>query len=70
MRKWTIPPQEVVKPHSVGPPGGDVQATLEYDDTAKQAVVTITGLTRPFKESVTVSEREGTKSEQLKRDKQ
>ena len=61
-RKWTIPPQEVeLKPQSVGSPIEDVQATLEYDDTAKRATVTITGLTRPFKESIAVSERAGTK---------
>jgi hypothetical protein len=62
VRKWTIPPQEVeLKPQSVGPPDEDVQATFEYDDTAKRATVTITGLTLPFKESVAVSERAGTR---------
>jgi hypothetical protein len=66
VRKWTIPPHEVVlKPQSVGPPEEDVRATLEYDDTAKRATIGITGLTRPFKESVAISEREGTKPEQL-----
>lgn len=66
VRKWTIPPHEVVlKPQSVGPPEEDVRATLEYDDTTKRATVGITGLTRPFKESVAISEREGTKPEQL-----
>lgn len=59
LKKWIFAPQEVVlKPQSVGPPREDVRATLEYDDTAQQAMVTITGLTRPFKESVAVSERE------------
>lgn len=36
VRKWTIPPQEVVK---VGPPGlyaNDVQATFEYDSTQRE----------------------------------
>lgn len=62
VRKWTIPPQEVaLEPQSVGPPEEDVRATFEYDGTAQQAMVTITGLIRPFKESVAVSEREGTK---------
>jgi len=66
VRKWTIPPQEVaLKPQSVGPPTEDVRATFEYDDTAKRATIGITGLTRPFKESVAISEREGTKPEQL-----
>ena len=59
VRKWMFPPQEVVlKPKSVGPPEEDVRATLEYDDTAHRATVTITGLTRPFKESVAISELE------------
>lgn len=63
VRKWAIPPQEVeLKPQSVGSPIEDVQATFEYDDTVKRAIVTITGLTRPFKESVAVSERAGTKA--------
>jgi hypothetical protein len=62
VRKWTVPPQEVaLKPQSVGPPTEDIRATLEYDDTAKRATVTITGLTRSFKESIAVSERAGTK---------
>ena len=59
VRKWTISPQEVaLKPQRVGPPEEDVRATLEYDDTTQQATVTITGLTRPFKESVVVSKHE------------
>lgn len=55
LKKWIFTPQEVVK---IGPPGvdaDDVQATLEYDHTVKQATVTITGLTHLFKESVVVS---------------
>lgn len=59
LKKWILTPQEVVlKPQSVGPPREDVRATLEYDGIAQQAVVTITGLTRPFKESVAVSNHE------------
>ncbi len=56
-RKWMFPPQEVVlKPQSVGPPKEDVRAIFEYNDTTQRATVTITGLTRPFKESVGMSE--------------
>lgn len=67
VRKWTVPPQEVVlKPQSVGPPREDIQATFEYDDTAHQATVTITGLTHPFKETVAVSKQERIKQEQGK----
>lgn len=61
LRKWTVLPQEVeLKPRSVGPAAEDVRATLEYDDRAHQAVVTITGLTHPFKERVAVSNHAST----------
>lgn len=59
VRKWTVTPQEVqLKPQSVGPPVEDVRAILDYESPAKLATVTITGLTRPFRESVAISERE------------
>lgn len=71
LRKWILTPQEVVlKPQSVGPPEEDVRARLNYEGPTKLATVTITGSIRPFKESVTIAERAGTKSEQLKRDKE
>ncbi|MBX3318418.1 MAG: hypothetical protein KF890_00925 [Nitrospira sp.] len=60
VRKWTFPPQEVVLKHErFGPMYEDVRAIFEYNDTTQRATVTITGLTRPFKESVGMSEREG-----------
>lgn len=59
LKKWIFTPEEVeLKPQSAGPPIADARARLEYEGPAKLATVTITGLARPFKESVAVSERE------------
>ena len=57
VRKWTVSPQEVVlKPQRGVPSREDVQAIFDYKGPAKLVTVTITGLTRPFKESVAISE--------------
>lgn len=56
VRKWTFTPQHVeLKLQEVGPPEAEVHATLRYDATAKNATVTITGVTSPIEDKIDVS---------------
>ena len=56
VRRWAFEPNEVVVNHeSTGGTSENVRAMLLYDESARTATVTITGLKRPFADRVDLS---------------
>jgi hypothetical protein len=56
VRRWAFEPNEVVvNPESTGGTSENVRAMLLYDESARTATVTITGLKRPFADRVDLS---------------